>query len=211
MQYKARTGSLTAPQYPRRVDSGRRPGARSGAGCISVEQQKQARKAERRQSPAAGRPRTGLGGGGRVGTMTTHGEGGAMHKFSSDPRRRMSDYQTMAVNARMRIFAVLAAAGLEPDDADELICSVEAGSACRARRRIDGAGVQRAGATAAEDERRRHRGDDPGSGVCVPLVACWRSPRPHPLRCTARWKTGHGPVSTPSVPRCRYLLREALR
>ncbi|MFD7409739.1 hypothetical protein ACFV7R_45760 [Streptomyces sp. NPDC059866] len=40
----------------------------------------------------------------------------------------MGDYQTMAVNARMRIFAVLAAAGLNPDEADELVCAVEAGA-----------------------------------------------------------------------------------
>ncbi|MGW3660012.1 hypothetical protein ACWD6R_32160 [Streptomyces sp. NPDC005151] len=53
--------------------------------------------------------------------MTARGEGAAMPEVSSDPCQRMSDYRTMAVNARMRIFAVLAAAGLEPDAADELV------------------------------------------------------------------------------------------
>ncbi|NUS10267.1 MAG: hypothetical protein HOY69_02480 [Streptomyces sp.] len=50
----------------------------------------------------------------------------AAPELSADPRQRMGDYQTMAVNARMRIYAVLAAAGLEPDEADELVCSIEA-------------------------------------------------------------------------------------
>lgn len=48
--------------------------------------------------------------------------------LSADPRRRMSDYMTMQVNARMRIFAALAAVGIEPDEADQLVCAVEAGA-----------------------------------------------------------------------------------
>jgi hypothetical protein len=35
---------------------------------------------------------------------------------------------TMQVNARMRIFAALAAVGIEPDEADQLVCAVEAGA-----------------------------------------------------------------------------------
>lgn len=48
--------------------------------------------------------------------------------LSADPHRRMDDYMTMQVNARMRIFAALAAVGIEPDEADELVCAVEAGA-----------------------------------------------------------------------------------
>ncbi|MFI8522753.1 hypothetical protein ACIGEZ_33915 [Streptomyces sp. NPDC085481] len=40
----------------------------------------------------------------------------------------MGDFQTMAVNARMQVHAALAAAGLEPDEADELVCALEAGA-----------------------------------------------------------------------------------
>ncbi|MFI7019945.1 hypothetical protein [Streptomyces sp. NPDC050164] len=40
----------------------------------------------------------------------------------------MSAHQMKAVNARMRVHAVLAAAGLEPDEADELVCALEAGA-----------------------------------------------------------------------------------
>ncbi|MCE7079596.1 hypothetical protein [Streptomyces sp. ST2-7A] len=38
------------------------------------------------------------------------------------------DYRTAAVGARMRVHAILAAAGLEPDEADELLCALEAGA-----------------------------------------------------------------------------------
>ncbi|MEU9158096.1 hypothetical protein AB0D59_48125 [Streptomyces sp. NPDC048417] len=58
-------------------------------------------------------------------------------ELSTDPRQRMGDYQTMAVNARMRIYAILAAAGLEPDDADELVCSVEAGAVAGGHCRVE--------------------------------------------------------------------------
>ncbi|MFJ2007966.1 hypothetical protein [Streptomyces chartreusis] len=60
--------------------------------------------------------------------MTEHKEGAGLHELSSAPRQRMSDYQTLAVNARMRILAVLSAAGVEPDAADELVGAVEAGA-----------------------------------------------------------------------------------
>ncbi|MGW4734932.1 hypothetical protein ACWEQC_38235 [Streptomyces shenzhenensis] len=39
----------------------------------------------------------------------------------------MNEYQTTAVNARMKINAVLAA-GLQPEDTDELACAVKAGT-----------------------------------------------------------------------------------
>ncbi|MFD3553522.1 hypothetical protein ACFWWA_15610 [Streptomyces goshikiensis] len=53
---------------------------------------------------------------------------GAQEAVSVDPRQRMDDYQTMAVSARMKVHAALAAAGLEPDEADELVCAMEAGA-----------------------------------------------------------------------------------
>ncbi|MFE7045988.1 hypothetical protein ACFU9X_43360 [Streptomyces atratus] len=60
--------------------------------------------------------------------MTAGEQEAAQQEVSVDPRQRMGDYQTMAVNARMKIHAVLAAAGLEPDEADELVCAMEAGA-----------------------------------------------------------------------------------
>lgn len=48
--------------------------------------------------------------------------------LSADPRQRVGDYITMQVNARMRIFAALTAIGIEPDEADQLVCAVEAGA-----------------------------------------------------------------------------------
>ncbi|MFD4955182.1 hypothetical protein [Streptomyces sp. NPDC058451] len=58
--------------------------------------------------------------------MTARERGAGKQPVSGDPRQRMGDFQTMAVNARMRVHAVLAAAGLEPDEADELVCALEA-------------------------------------------------------------------------------------
>ncbi|MEW2400009.1 hypothetical protein [Streptomyces sp. NPDC046862] len=55
-----------------------------------------------------------------------------MRDGSCDPRQRMSGCQKMAVTARMKIHAVLSPAGMEPDDADELVCAVEAGAVANA-------------------------------------------------------------------------------
>ncbi|MFE4540694.1 hypothetical protein ACFRKB_37450 [Streptomyces scopuliridis] len=61
--------------------------------------------------------------------MTTTGDQEAgQQEVSADPRQRMGDYQTMAVNARRKVHAALAAAGLKPDEADELVCAMEAGA-----------------------------------------------------------------------------------
>ncbi|MFI5867438.1 hypothetical protein [Streptomyces sp. NPDC051546] len=60
--------------------------------------------------------------------MTTSEQEAGQQVVSTDPRQRMGDYQTMAVNARMKVHAILAAAGLEPDEADELVCAMEAGA-----------------------------------------------------------------------------------
>ncbi|WP_143670365.1 hypothetical protein [Streptomyces antimycoticus] len=60
--------------------------------------------------------------------MTERGEGAGMQEVSAGPRERMGDCQTLAVNARVKIHATLAAAEMEPDEADELLCAVEAGA-----------------------------------------------------------------------------------
>ncbi|MFF2852948.1 hypothetical protein ACFVT5_42690 [Streptomyces sp. NPDC058001] len=60
--------------------------------------------------------------------MTTGDQEAGQQVVSADPRQRMGDYQTMAVNARMKVLAALAAVGLEPDEADELVCAMEAGA-----------------------------------------------------------------------------------
>ena len=60
--------------------------------------------------------------------MTAHEQGAGKQEFIADPRQRMGDFQTMAVNARMQVHAVLAAAGVEPDEADVLVCAMEAGA-----------------------------------------------------------------------------------
>ncbi|MFF9352783.1 hypothetical protein [Streptomyces sp. NPDC014734] len=60
--------------------------------------------------------------------MTAHDQEAGQQPVSADPRQRMGDYQTRAVNARMRVHAALATAGLEPDEADELVCAMEAGA-----------------------------------------------------------------------------------
>ncbi|WP_405681851.1 hypothetical protein [Streptomyces sp. NBC_00057] len=60
--------------------------------------------------------------------MTAGEQEAGQQVVSVDPRQRMGNYQTMAVNARMKVHAVLAAAGLEPNEADELVCAMEAGA-----------------------------------------------------------------------------------
>ncbi|MDG9687792.1 hypothetical protein QC334_34555 [Streptomyces sp. DH18] len=47
---------------------------------------------------------------------------------SADTCQRIGDYRFMAVNARTQVHAVLDAAGLEPDEADELVCAPEGGA-----------------------------------------------------------------------------------
>ncbi|GAA1923557.1 hypothetical protein [Streptantibioticus ferralitis] len=53
-------------------------------------------------------------------------------RCSSDPVRRVSQYQTAAVNARLRLLAILAASGLSADEADELVGALEAGAVASA-------------------------------------------------------------------------------
>ncbi|WP_103529062.1 hypothetical protein [Streptomyces sp. SM12] len=60
--------------------------------------------------------------------MNTSEREAGQQVVSVDRRQRMGDYETMAVNARMKVHSVLAAAGLEPDEADELVCAMEAGA-----------------------------------------------------------------------------------
>ncbi|MFF8950693.1 hypothetical protein ACF09I_18170 [Streptomyces sp. NPDC014940] len=60
--------------------------------------------------------------------MTAGEQKAGAEEVSSDPRDRMGDHQTMAAGARRKVHAVLAAAGLEPDEVDELVCTLEAGA-----------------------------------------------------------------------------------
>lgn len=60
--------------------------------------------------------------------MNAQDQEAGQQPVSVDPRQRMGDCQTKAVNARMRVHAALAAAGVEPDEADELVCALEAGA-----------------------------------------------------------------------------------
>ncbi|MGW7603170.1 hypothetical protein [Streptomyces antimycoticus] len=56
-----------------------------------------------------------------------------VHQFSSDPLHRISEYQTAAVNAQIQVHAILAAAGLSAENADELMCAIEAGAVAGAQ------------------------------------------------------------------------------
>lgn len=47
-------------------------------------------------------------------------------QLSSDPLRRITKYQTAGVNARLRLFEALAAAGVPAGEADELVSALEA-------------------------------------------------------------------------------------
>ncbi|MFC9462711.1 hypothetical protein ACFT16_44370, partial [Streptomyces sp. NPDC056983] len=85
--------------------------------------------------------------------ITARGQDAGQQPVSAAPRQRMGDYQTMAVNTRNRIHAVLPAAGLEPDEADELVCAREAGAVARAHCWVEELGrlrSRRPGAECAE-------------------------------------------------------------
>ncbi|MFJ8390543.1 hypothetical protein ACIQ9Q_39840 [Streptomyces sp. NPDC094438] len=55
-----------------------------------------------------------------------------MEELSGDPLRRIGQYGTAGVNARLRLFEVLAAAGVPAPDADELVGALEAGAVAAA-------------------------------------------------------------------------------
>ncbi|MFD3381291.1 MULTISPECIES: hypothetical protein [unclassified Streptomyces] len=67
-------------------------------------------------------------------------------QFNSDPFHRISEYQMAGVNARAQVHAVLAAAGLSAEAADELMCAIEAGAVAGAQRQL----VERAGSAPSE-------------------------------------------------------------
>ncbi|MFD7168444.1 hypothetical protein [Streptomyces violascens] len=49
----------------------------------------------------------------------------------------MRNYRSIGVNARTRFYAILAAAGLAPEEADELMCAIEAGSVAGAHSGVE--------------------------------------------------------------------------
>jgi hypothetical protein len=53
--------------------------------------------------------------------------------LSSDSLRRVSQYQTAGTNARLKVFALLAAQGVTADEADDLVAALEAGAVAGAQ------------------------------------------------------------------------------
>ncbi len=53
--------------------------------------------------------------------------------LSSDSVRRVSQYQTAGVNARLKVFALLEAQGVPADEADDLVAALEAGAVAGAQ------------------------------------------------------------------------------
>lgn len=60
-------------------------------------------------------------------TPAAHGQ------LSSDPVRRVTQYQTAGVNARLRLFALLQAQGVPASEADDLVAALEAGAVAGAQ------------------------------------------------------------------------------
>ncbi|MFH9426438.1 hypothetical protein [Streptomyces sp. NPDC017529] len=60
--------------------------------------------------------------------------------LSEDPVRRVSQYQTAGVNARLRMFALLAAQGVPANEADDLVAALEAGAVAGAQCEVVGLG-----------------------------------------------------------------------
>lgn len=66
--------------------------------------------------------------------MTGHHEPtGPEPALSSDSLRRVTQYQTAAVNARLRVFALLEAQGVPTREADDLVAALEAGAVAGAQ------------------------------------------------------------------------------
>src|ERR1700754_3444193 len=64
--------------------------------------------------------------------MTGHHEStGPDPALSSDSVRRVSQYQTAGVNARLRLFALLEAQGVPASEADDLVAGAVAGAQCQ--------------------------------------------------------------------------------
>ncbi|MEV5242572.1 hypothetical protein AB0K89_26220 [Streptomyces cinnamoneus] len=65
----------------------------------------------------------------RKAKMTDHRESaGSDPALSSDSLRRVTQYQTAGVNARLRLFALLEAQGMPASEADDLVAALEAGA-----------------------------------------------------------------------------------
>ncbi|MEV5599438.1 hypothetical protein [Streptomyces sp. NPDC052496] len=56
--------------------------------------------------------------------------------LSEDPVRRVSQYQTAGTNARLRVFALLAAQGVPANEADDLVAALEAGAVAGAHSEV---------------------------------------------------------------------------
>ncbi|MFF7780361.1 hypothetical protein ACFZCG_38860 [Streptomyces tanashiensis] len=54
-------------------------------------------------------------------------------ELSADPLRRVTQYQTAAVNARLKLFALLEAQGVPASEADDLVAALEAGAVAGAQ------------------------------------------------------------------------------
>ncbi|MFF5860750.1 hypothetical protein ACFY8B_35025 [Streptomyces sp. NPDC012751] len=66
--------------------------------------------------------------------MTGHHEStGPDPALSSDSVRRVTQYQTAGVNARLRLFALLEAQGVPASEADDLVAALEAGAVAGAQ------------------------------------------------------------------------------
>ncbi|WP_431998585.1 hypothetical protein [Streptomyces fungicidicus] len=66
--------------------------------------------------------------------MTGHHEStGPDPALSSDSVRRVTQYQTACVNARLKVFALLEAHGVPASEADDLVAALEAGAVAGAQ------------------------------------------------------------------------------
>ncbi|MGW5991009.1 hypothetical protein ACWFRT_29370 [Streptomyces anulatus] len=69
--------------------------------------------------------------------MTGHNKStGPDPELSSDSIRRVGQYQTAGVNARLRLFALLEAQGLPVSEADNLVAALEAGAVAGAQSEV---------------------------------------------------------------------------
>lgn len=69
--------------------------------------------------------------------MTGHHEStGPDPTLSSDSGRRVGQYQTAGVNARLRLFALLEAQGIPAREADDLVAALEAGAVAGAQSEV---------------------------------------------------------------------------
>lgn len=64
------------------------------------------------------------------------GPAGGTAALSSDPVRRVTQYQTAGVNARLKLFALLEAQGVPAAEADDLVAAVEAGAVAGAQSEV---------------------------------------------------------------------------